>query len=256
VTGLLPLPRVGPGDRVVVPGYPVAAMRPPARLVRWLREAHAAGAVLCSVCTGTFALGEAGLLDGRRCTTHWRRVPDLRARFPRARVLEERIFVEDDRVVSSAGIATGVDMMLALLERDGGPILAAEVAREMVVYMRRDGAEHQESVYLDFQTHLQPGVHRLQRHLIANPTGRESLRELARLAGMSERHLTRVFKRATGVSIHDYRTRLRLERARVLLRNPTLTLEAIATASGFAGARQLRRAWTAEHGVSPSAGRD
>ena len=253
--GLEPLPDVRPGDRVIVPGYPLASARVPVKLVAWLRKARAAGAELCSVCTGAFALGEAGALDGRSCTTHWRRVPDLRRRFPRAHVVGDRLFVMDAGIVTSAGIAAGIDMALALIERDAGPVIAAEVAREMVVYIRRDGTHDQESVYLDYQTHLSPGIHQLQQHLVTNPGSRETLGELARIVGMSERNLTRVFKRATGISIHDFRERLRVERARDLMRNPTLTLDAIAAACGFANGRQLRRVWTARFGVSPSAAR-
>jgi transcriptional regulator GlxA family with amidase domain len=255
LAGLVPFPDVGPGDRVIVPGYTLADTRPPAALVAWVRRAAAAGAQVCSVCTGTFVLGEAGLLDGRRCTTHWKRVRELQTRFPRATVVGERLFVEDGPVVSSAGIAAGIDMALALLERDGGPVLASQVAREMVVYLRRDGEHAQESVYLDYQTHLSPGVHVVQQHLVAHPDSGATLGELARLAGMSERHLTRSFRRATGLTVHAYRERLRVERARDLMRNPTLTLDAIADACGYADTRQLRRVWRAHHGRSPRATR-
>lgn len=255
LSGLEPLPDVGPGDRVIVPGYPVMTTRVPAKFVTWLRAAHQAGAQLCSVCTGSFALGEAGALDGRTCTTHWRRVSELQARFPRARVVGDRLFVMDDGVVTSAGIAAGIDMALALIEQDAGPVVAGEVAREMVVYLRRDGTHHQDSVYLDYQTHLSPGIHQVQQHLVTNPASRETLGELARIAGMSERNLTRVFKRATGISIHDYREQLRLERARDLMRNPTMTLDAVAAACGFADGRQLRRVWSARFGEAPSAAR-
>lgn len=251
--GLVPLPDVGPDDRVIVPGYTLADTRPPAALVAWVRRAAKAGAEVCSVCTGTFVLGEAGLLDGRRCTTHWKRVRELQRRFPRATVVGDRLFVEDGQVTSSAGIASGVDMALALLERDGGPVLASSVAREMVVYMRRDGSHAQESVYLDYQTHLSPGVHVVQQHLVAHPESGERLGELARMAGMSERTLTRAFRVATGISVHAYRERLRLERARDLMRNPTMTMDAIASACGYADARQLRRLWTARRGMSPRA---
>lgn len=251
--GLVPLPDVGPDDRVIVPGYTLADTRPPAALVAWVRRAAKSGAEVCSVCTGTFVLGEAGLLDGRRCTTHWKRVRELQRRFPRATVVGDRLFVEDGQVTSSAGIASGVDMALALLERDGGPVLASSVAREMVVYMRRDGSHAQESVYLDYQTHLSPGVHVVQQHLVAHPESGERLGELARMAGMSERTLTRAFRLATGISVHAYRERLRLERARDLMRNPTMTMDAIASACGYADARQLRRLWTARRGMSPRA---
>jgi transcriptional regulator GlxA family with amidase domain len=157
--------------------------------------------------------------------------------------------------VSSAGIASGVDMALALLEIDGGPVLASSVAREMVVYLRRDGSHAQDSVYLDYQTHLSPGVHVVQQHLVAHPESADRLSELARMAGMSERTLTRAFRRATGISVHAYRERLRLERARDLMRNPTMTMDAIASACGYADARQLRRIWSARRGASPRARR-
>jgi transcriptional regulator GlxA family with amidase domain len=251
--GLVPFPDVGPDDRVIVPGYTLADTRPPAALVAWVRRAAKAGAEVCSVCTGTFVLGEAGVLDGRRCTTHWKRVRELQRRFPRATVVGDRLFVEDGPVTSSAGIASGIDMALALLARDGGPVLASSVAREMVVYLRRDGSHAQESVYLDYQTHLSPGVHVVQQHLVAHPESSERLGELARMAGMSERSLTRAFRLATGISVHAYRERLRLERARDLMRNPTMTMDAIAAACGYADARQLRRLWVARRGTSPRA---
>ena len=251
LAGLVPYPEVGPDDRVIVPGYTLADTTPPKTLVAWVRRAAAAGAQVCSVCTGTFVLGDAGLLDGRRCTTHWKRVRELQHRFPRATVVGERLFVEDGPVVSSAGIASGLDMALALLERDGGPVLASSVAREMVVYMRRDGSHAQESVYLDYQTHLSPGVHVVQQHLVAHPESTDRLGDLARKAGMSERTLTRAFRRATGISIQAYRERLRLERARDLMRNPMMTMDAIASACGYADARQLRRIWSARVGTPP-----
>ncbi|MFL5618097.1 MAG: GlxA family transcriptional regulator [Gemmatimonadaceae bacterium] len=249
--GLVPFPDVGPDDRVIVPGYTLADTRPSAALVAWVRRAAAVGAQVCSVCTGAFVLGEAGLLDGRRCTTHWKRVRELQRRFPRATVVGDRLFVVDGPVTSSAGIASGVDMALALLERDGGPVLASSVAREMVVYMRRDGSHAQESVYLDYQTHLSPGVHVVQQHLVAHPESTERLGQLARMAGMSERTLTRAFRLATGISVGAYRERLRLERARDLMRNPTMTIDAIASACGYADARQLRRLWAARRGNNP-----
>jgi transcriptional regulator GlxA family with amidase domain len=122
----------------------------------------------------------------------------------------------------------------------------------MVIYLRRDGSHRQESVYLDYQTHLSPGIHHVQQHLVAHPESEATLGDLARIAGMSERHLTRVFKQATGISVHAYREQLRLERARTLMRNPTLTLDAVAAQCGYADGRQLRRVWTARFGEAPS----
>ena len=256
LSDLEPLPEAAPDDLILVPGARLAAMeRIDPVLVRWLREAHRRGARLASICTGAFVLGEAGLLDGRQCTTHWSRVDELQRRFPRARVLTNRLFVEDGPVITSAGIASGIDMALAILEQDFGPLIAAAVAREMVVYIRRDGGQRQQSVYLDHRTHLHPGIHRVQDWLIAHPEERATLDELAALAASSPRHLTRVFRQATGVSIQEYRTRLRLERARALLGDPGLTLEAVASRCGFESARQLRRIWKEAFGEPPSAAR-
>jgi transcriptional regulator GlxA family with amidase domain len=251
-----PLPEPTADDMVVVPGMRFAALDAVGpRVLAWLREAHEKGAQLASVCTGAFLLGRAGLLDGRQCTTHWSRVEELQCRFPAARVLESRLFVHDGPVTTSAGIASGIDMALALLERRFGPLLVAAVAREMVVYLRRDGSHRQQSVYLDYRTHLHPGVHRVQDWLIANPAERASLAELGQLAALSPRHLTRVFRQATGVSVQEFTTRLRLELARGLLHDPRLTVEGVATRCGFASARQLRRLWKEVHGTSPGSER-
>ncbi len=270
---LAPLPEPAEGDLVLVPGCPLAALetdvpaagaggtsRQPASRVApavlaWLAEAAACGAQLASICTGAFALGRAGLLDGRQCTTHWTRLDDLARRFPAARVLAGRLFVEDGPVLTSAGIASGIDLALALVERRHGPHLTSRVARELVVYLRRDGSHPQTSVYLDHRAHLHPGVHRVQDWLIAHPEERATLTELAALAALSPRHLARVFREATGVTVQGYATRLRLERARSLLQDPHLTIEAVAARCGFETARQLRRLWKESFGTTPSAAR-
>jgi transcriptional regulator GlxA family with amidase domain len=253
--GLEPLPEVQPDDVVIVPGYPVRKLGPPRGLSAWLKQAFHTGAQVCSVCTGSFVLAEAGLLDGRRCTTHWKRLQEFQKKFPRTKVMSDRLFVQDGRIITSAGIASGIDMALDLIEQHHGPRMAAAVAREMVVYLRRDGHQRQESIYLDHRTHLHPGIHAVQDWFIANPSRPARLTELSAFAHMSPRNLTRVFRQATGISIHEYRTRLRLEQVRSLLNNPELTLEAIAERCGFAGARQLRRVWKAAFGTAPASGR-
>jgi transcriptional regulator GlxA family with amidase domain len=238
---LEPLPAIDADTLVIVPGMPyVATQKIDRRAVRWLRNAAATGAHIASVCTGAFVLGEAGLLDGRRCTTHWSRTAELAQRFPNARVLTDRLFVTDGEVTTSAGIASGIDMALALIEQTDGPLVAAEVAREMVVYLRRDGAQEQQSVYLDFRTHLNPGVHRVQDWIVRNPAQRPTLTALADLAAMSPRNLTRTFRRATGISVHEFSTRVRLELARSLAHEPSLTMEVVARRTGLS-ARELRR---------------
>ena len=215
--------------------------KPSPEVAEVVRAAHERGAYVFAHCTAAFVLGEAGLLDGRRCTTHWSRTTELARRFRKARVLDDRLWITDGNITTSAGIASGIDMALALIEQMDGPLVAAEVAREMVVYLRRDGSQQQESVYLDFRTHLHPGVHRVQDWIVRNPARRATLDQLADVAGMSSRSLTRTFRGATGISVHEFTTRVRVELARSLLHDPGLTMEAVAQRCGFATARQLRR---------------
>ncbi len=243
-----PLPEPSSDDLVLVPGVGFEALGPdtgPA--VRWLRRAHEAGAQVASVCTGAFLLAEAGLLDGKPCTTHWSRVEDLQRLFPATLVQRNRLFVNEGRITTSAGIASGIDMALWLVEARHGPLVAASTAREMVVYLRRDGAHGQRSVYLEYRTHLHPGVHRVQDWLIAHPAEHATLTELGRVAAMSSRNLTRAFRQATGISVQEFRSRVRLELARNLIHDPSLTVEAVARECGFESARQLRRLWRTSH---------
>jgi transcriptional regulator GlxA family with amidase domain len=256
LSNLEPLPEVSAGDLVIVPGMPYAATEQVEReVIRWLRRAAAEGAHVSSICTGAFVLGEAGLLDGRRCTTHWSRIGELRRRYPSARVLDNRLYVTDDTITTSAGIASGIDMALALIEHAFGPLVALDVAREMVVYLRRDGTHVQESVYLDYRTHLHPGIHRVQDQLIQNPGRKFALTQLAKTAGMSPRNLTRVFRQATGISVNDFATRVRLELARTLIHDPGLSVDAVARRCGFGSARQLRRLWMRHFSTTPSTDR-
>jgi transcriptional regulator GlxA family with amidase domain len=253
---LQPLPEPRAGDLVLVPGGPMATrMKVTRDMLDWLRRAAKAGARMGSVCTGSFVLGAAGLLDGRACTTHWSRIEDLKRRFPKARVLEDRLYVFDGMVLTSAGIASGIDLALALVEDLHGPRVAALTAREMVVYLRRDGSHHQGSVYLDHRGHLNQGVHRVQDWLAAHPERPAALPDLAELAVMSVRSLTRQFREATGLSVKAFQAKVRLERAGDLLKNPELTMEAIASRCGFQDARQLRRLWREAFGAPPSSAR-
>ena len=241
------------GDLVFIPGSAVFHRSQPApEVLEWLWKADRAGVRFFSICTGAFLLGNAGLLDGRECTTHWKFLALLQQRFPEARVLVNRLFVSDGSVTSSAGIVAGIDMTLDLLEQEHGPLLAAKVAREMVVYLRRDGLHSQRSVYLDFRGHIHQGIHGLQDWMVAHPCEDRPLAELAQMTGMSVRNLTRQFRASTGLAIHDYLTRLKLERARSLMRDPAPTLEAVAEQCGLGEARRLRRLWRQAFGEAPS----
>ncbi|MCP2263223.1 GlxA family transcriptional regulator [Promicromonospora thailandica] len=238
-------PALTPDDLVVVPGWrvgedPRAWPHVGDATRERLRAHHAAGGTVASVCAGSDALGQAGLLDGRRCTTHHAVQDELAARHPRAHVVRDVLFTTDDRVVTSAGIASGIDLSLHLLAVRHGPAVAARVAREMVVYARRNGTEPQASVMLRHRSHLDDTVHRVQDHIDTHFTRTLPLPDLAARAGVAERTLTRLFTRAAGVTPLRYQQSLRVERAEHLIGHGA-TVEAAAHAVGFRDARMLRR---------------
>jgi transcriptional regulator GlxA family with amidase domain len=246
------LPAAGAGDLIIVPGYDMRPKSPPAQLSKWLRLSAARGAQVCSVCTGAFALGEAGLLDRRTCTTHWKLVERLQETFPAAKVARDRVFVSDGPVTTSAGVASGIDMALWLIEQRHGPLFAVRVAQELVVYIRRDGAQTQHSVYLDYRSHVNSGIHRVQDHIVSNVREGVSVTDLAQIARMSSRAMTRTFRATTGLSIGEFRTKVRLESARIMLNDPDVTLQTVAERAGFNSPRHFRRAWKQAFGVTPS----
>lgn len=259
---LEPLPGdVGPSDIVIVPGgtaIRLAVQRRDPRLepaIAWIRGAYDAGARVASICVGAFFLGAAGLLDGRTVTTHWRRVDELRRAFPKANVLDDRLYVFDGRIATSAGIASGVDLALAMLERESGPRLTSAVAREMVLSARRPGTQEQLSAFLAGRDHVFAEVHAVQDWLVEHPGEAYTLESLAAVAGVSSRTLTRRFRTATGRSVKDYANSLRLEYARTLLRDASLTIDDVAERCGLADARQLRRLWREAYGSAPSQSR-
>ncbi len=245
-------------DTILVPGS--ASMRRDAcarssriaPVAKWLRESYRAGARVTSVCVGAFVLGAAGLLDDRHVTTHWKFVDALRDTFPRARVADNRLYIFDGRIATSAGIASGVDLALAMVERDAGARIAAVVAREMVISMRRAGSDQQLSAYFARRDHIVPEVHAVQDWLVEHLSEPFTLDSLARVAGVSARTLTRQFRTATGGTVKGYATALRLEQARALLSDKNVTIETVAERCGFADGRQLRRLWQQTYGESPS----
>lgn len=253
ISNLEPLPEVGPGDWVVVPGIESSTLHDLDHVpIAWLRRAKAAGARICSICSAAWVLAHAGLLHHRRCATHWKIADAMQKTFPSLAVQRDRLFVRDGQMMTSAGVTSGIDMALAMVEEDHGPLVVTKVAREMVLYLRRDGKSPQTSIYLQYRTHLHPGVHKVQDWLMTHPEQKPTLEALSKLVGMSPRNLTRVFRRETGVSLKSFATKLKLEVATNLLQNPGETVEHVASQCGFADARQLRRLWKQKFGVSPS----
>ena len=232
-------------DLVIVPGWRaapvIAGTGPLARqTLRRLRAHHASGGTVVSVCAGADALGRAGLLNGRRCTTHHDIQDELARRYPKATVIRDVLYVIDGRIATSAGIASGIDLALHLIAVRDGPATAAKVAREMVVYARRNGDERQVSAMLRHRNHLSDTAHRAQDHIEARFAGPLPLTDLATECGVSERTLTRRFAEATGITPLRYQQVLRLERAEHLIGHGA-TVEAAARAVGFQDARMLRR---------------
>jgi transcriptional regulator GlxA family with amidase domain len=237
-------PRLAPDDLLVVPGWrgdTLAGSGPIGTDALQIFAAHhAAGGTVASVCAGAEALGRAGLLDGRRCTTHHEHQDELASRYPRAHVVRDVLFTEDERVVTSAGIASGIDLALYLIAGRHGPAMAARVARSMVVYARRNGDDAQVGAMLRHRAHLLDLVHRVQDIIDARFDRTLPLASLAAAVGVSERTLTRQFLRATGTTPLRYQQTLRLEQAQRLIGQGS-GVESAARAVGFEDARMLRR---------------
>ncbi|MHB9856724.1 GlxA family transcriptional regulator [Streptomyces sp. YIM S03343] len=238
-------PELGPEDLILVPGWRALALADSPVIstpsLQSLRDHHARGGTVASVCAGADALGRAGLLDGRRCTTHHDLQDELARRYPRAVVIRDVLYTADDRVVTSAGIASGIDLALHLIATRHGPAVAAQVARDMVVYARRNGHEPQASAMLRHRSHLDDTVHRAQDLLDARFDQPLPLPALAAAVGVSERTLTRLFTRATGgLTPLRYQQTLRRERAEHLISHGA-TVDAAARAVGFEDPRMLRR---------------
>jgi transcriptional regulator GlxA family with amidase domain len=194
----------------------------------------------------------AGLLDGHDCTTHFAMIGELRRAAPAARVRENRIFVEDGERLTSAGIAAGIDLMLAVVAREAGHALAITVARHLVVYLRRAGGDPQMSPWLEGRNHIHPAIHRVQDAIAADPARDWSVAALARVAAASPRNLSRLFNEHAGVSVTGYVNRLRVALAREMVVGSQLDMESVAARAGFSSARQFRRAWNRFNARPPS----
>lgn len=196
---------------------------------------------LVCVCSGALLAAQAGLLDNHQCTTHHDVIERLRQQAPTALVKENRIFVEDRSIYTSAGITAGIDLALHLINRQCGATRAMDIAREMVVYFRRSGDDPQLSPWLRYRNHLHPAVHRAQDVMAAEPEAEWSVPQVAEKAHVSSRHLARLFRSHVGISVREYHEQLRLAVAQQRLQQG-YGLEKAALAAGFSSGRQLRRA--------------
>jgi len=220
-------------------------------IVAWLRTAARPGTNLICICSGALLAAQAGLLDGRACTTHHTCCAELAQIAPTAKVLDNRLYVEDGPCYTSAGITTGIDLMLHMLGQVTDQSCVAATARFLVVYLRRGGSDPQLSPWLEGRNHMHPAIHRVQDAIAADLTRSWQVRALAKIANVSDRHLTRLFSEHVDMKISQYINRLRVARAQELLSQTRLDMEQVAERAGFGSARQLRRAWRREHSSAP-----
>jgi len=245
------LARAGAPHTLLVPGGQ-GTRRPDALLTDWLREHGPRAERLVSVCTGAIRLAEAGLLDGRRVTTHWAYCDRLARDHPAVEVDPDPIYVRDGQVSTSAGVTSGIDLALALVEEDLGRDTALAIARHLVVFLRRPGNQAQFSAQLAAQTAQREPLREVQLWITEHPADDLSVEALAARARLSPRHFARAFQTETGMTPGRYVDRVRLEHARRLLEDTSDGIEEISRASGYGTPEGMRRAFVKALGTAPS----
>jgi transcriptional regulator GlxA family with amidase domain len=264
VAGVAPLPqRLPDGAFVLLSGSVSAPMvattasaedvvRLEREIVDWLKRVVRPSVTVASICSGALLAARAGLLDGKACTTHHASLAELRAAAPLARVEDNRLFVIDGERLTSAGVTSGVDLMLHVVAALTSAAVAVAIARYLVVYLRRSAADPQLSPWLEGRNHIHPAIHRAQDAIAAEPARAWSLSSVSRVAATSPRNLSRLFSQHAGMSLTTYVNRMRVALARQLVLGSHLDIETVAERSGFQSTRQLRRAWGRLHDLPPS----
>ncbi|MFF8933612.1 GlxA family transcriptional regulator [Streptomyces paradoxus] len=238
-------------DILIVPGG-TGSLRPDPRLVAWVRERGPRAGRLVSVCTGAAVLAAAGLLDGRRATTHWAYCDRLAREHPAVEIDPDPVFVRDGRIATSAGVTAGIDLALALVEEDLGRDAALTIARHLVVFLRRPGNQAQFSAQLAAQTAQREPLRDVQRWITDHPDADLCVDTLAARARLSPRHFARAFRAETGMTPGRYVDRVRLEHARRLLEDTAGGVEEIARSSGYGTPEAMRRAFVRTLGTPPA----
>lgn len=221
------------------------------RVVQWLQRRVPTVRRYGSVCTGVFLLAAAGLLDGKRVTTHWECAARLRQEFPSLNIDSDQIHIKDGALYTTAGVTAGMDLALALVEEDYGRDLALIVARYMVMFLKRPGGQSQFSAHLAAQMSSKTRIQQVQEYILSNLLGPLTLDDLADRAGMSTRNFSRVFRQETDMTPAQFVDAARLDAARRLLQDTSGTLQKIADASGFTSISAMRRIFTRDLGISP-----
>ncbi|CAL74654.1 putative Helix-turn-helix, AraC-type transcriptional regulator [Bradyrhizobium sp. ORS 278] len=247
-----PLTRLKEARTIIVPGWRDRNERPPERLLRAIAQASARGARCLSICSGVFVLAAAGLLDGRRATTHWRHMPDLKRLYPGIQIEEDTLYVDEGDVITSAGSAAGIDACLHLVRRDFGAKIANSVARRLVMPPHRDGGQAQ---YVAAPIQARPGrtigdVMDWARTRLSQPI---AISAMAKRAGMSERTFLRRFNESTGAGPAAWLQQERMSRARELLESGVLSLADVSAQCGYQSLETFRVAFRRSVGTSPAA---
>ena len=233
------------GDLVFIPGLDARLlltdefMASCSYFQEWLQKQFEKKVTICSVCTGTFLLAEAGLLNNRNCTTHWKYTERFASRYPQAKLLTNRLFVEDNGIYTSAGVSSGIDLALHIIEKIWGGHFAAQIAKEVVVYFRRSIDDPQLSIFTQYRNHMEHRIHQVQDRLSQSLHCKISIEELAATVNMSPRNLTRLFKKTTQLSIGNYIDMLRAGLAQQLMKEGQ-TLQFATTQCGLKSPNQLR----------------
>jgi transcriptional regulator GlxA family with amidase domain len=235
---------------IVAGGEGVIAASRSSKILAFVRAAPRRGVRIASVCSGAYVLAEAGLLDGRRATTHWRRTPHFLSTYPKVKLESDRIFVRDGEIWSSAGISAGIDLALAMVGEDFGEEVSRQTARQLVLYDRRSGGQSQFSSLLELKAptgRFAPLLTWAREHLDAPLT----VEHLAERAGMSSRHFTRAFVAEIGTTPFKAVERLRIEVARQRVQSSSEAIERVAQSTGFRDPERMRRAFIRAFGQPP-----
>ncbi|WP_405550466.1 GlxA family transcriptional regulator [Streptomyces sp. NBC_01171] len=241
-------------DVVVVPGGPEwPSLVKDDALLDAVKALDDRSRCTASVCTGAFLLAAAGLLDGRRATTHWRSAGQLALRYPRVTVDTDALFVRDGRVMTSAGVSSGIDLSLALVEEHHGADVARAVAKDMVVFMQRPGGQSQFSVRTRTPHARQEMLRRVLDAVAQDPSANHTLAAMARRAGVSTRHVTRLFRDELGTTPAHYVEQVRMEAAQAMLEGSDDPMASVARRTGFGSAESLRRAFIRNLAITPGA---
>ncbi|MYM35808.1 helix-turn-helix domain-containing protein [Duganella sp. FT94W] len=232
------------------------AMEDSAAITAWVAAVAPRIRRLTALCSGAFFLAAAGVLDGKRATTHWSVAERLQAEYPAIEVDANAIFIRADNVWTSAGVTAGIDLALALVEEDFGRDLALEVATEMVVYLKRPGGQSQFSAHLRSERTARPNIRELQNWILDHLHERLSVSQLAQKAMMSERHFARVFQQEVGLSVQEFIEMCRFERATQLLADLALALKTVAARACFTDEAHMRRVFMKKLGITPKVYRE